>query len=444
MANKCVPNLKNGQSSKNNLKRNNYFKGKLLTAKDFNDEQDYLTDKIRRLSHFTNGSGVIEGLKVSAIKENKIYLTPGAAIDTHGNLLYLHQETSFELPRALKEKDYIYLHYIERENEKVSLQNEEECSEDCCFNKIEEDCEIILHTDLLTATPKDICSFEYKNENKESSPKQSNDYGTLVLIGQRKKGGTNYAKVNTLYKNSELSQRLCQISKKYVSSVNGQSGDVSAITTINGVTSDVQGDINFIAGNNITFSSDVEAHTVMIESSNGFYHDYYVTIESKESLTINHKAKRFPVVDIYKREINASSAHHAVKDTELKQQAKDTGKPIGTLKSELGAKTLEEYISQNKTGTTSANSWNMTTGKVSDVLAYDLGITMSPQVMKMSNLEIKKVVDIINVLPNYQYTKVIGSENSGINVEITHLNINNLKLTNNSSKKVSLLVIVST
>jgi len=454
MANKCVPNLKNGQSSKNTLKRNNYFKGKLLTAKDFNDEQAYITDKIRRLSHFTNGSGVIEGLKVSAsIEGNKINLTAGAAVDTHGNLLYLHQETSFDLPRTLKVNDYIYLRYMERGNERVSLQNEEECSDDCCFNKIEEDCEIILHTDLLTTSPEDICNSEYKNlrgkrhgHQESSLINASDEYGTLVLIGQRnKKGGTDYTKVNALYKNSELSQRLCQISKKYVSSVNGQSGDVSAISTINGVTSDTQGDINFIAGNNITFSSDVDAHTIMIESSNGFYHDYYVTLKSKASLTINHKAKRFPVVDIYKRERNPSSEYYAVKETELKQQARDTMKPIEILKSELNAQTVQEYILQNKIENTSVNYLKTTKGKVSDELVYALGITtLSPQIMKISDMDLAKVVDAIYVLPNYQYTKVVGSEDSSINVEVTHLNSNNLKLTNNLNNEVSLLVIVST
>ena len=50
--------------------RNNYYKGKQLTARDFNDEQKYQTDKLRAMRRFLFGTGGVPGLDVVAVYDS--------------------------------------------------------------------------------------------------------------------------------------------------------------------------------------------------------------------------------------------------------------------------------------------------------------------------------------------------------------------------------------
>ncbi len=481
-SNTCEINLKDGTSSKNNLKRNNYFKGKLLSAEDFIAEQNYLSDKIRKLSAQTNGYGVIEGFKVENISQKRhITIGAGSAVDTSGNLYMLTHHKTYDLPRDIEKGDYIYLKYLENPVELLSVQNDEECSDECCYNKIEETFEVILSNKLLVAEASDICSlmsigkigryrkFPFNKKYKKLPLDLKEIMNSVVLIAQyNEKGGFDYENIPLLHKNSELSKLLCKISKKYVSSVNGNTGDVSAIASLNNATPDEDGHVNLVGGNNINITS--QGHNVTIASSNGFYHDYYVTLIPETPLTIDHNAKRFPVVDIYKRELNPSSKYYAVKDTELQRQARDTMKSFEVLKEELNAKSLEDFLStmdmedvtsdmpetphrdakydvgsKMKMATYTSEYIRKSKKKVSDELVYSFGITtMSPQVMKLSDMELAKVIDVIYVLPNYQYKKIIGAQDNELNIEVTHLNVNTLKLINKTTQEIPLLVIAST
>ena len=67
------------------LKRNNFFAGRLLTAEDFQAEQQYLREKQRLHNRFLLGFGVVAGLEVSidrsAKSETVVRVAPGLAID---------------------------------------------------------------------------------------------------------------------------------------------------------------------------------------------------------------------------------------------------------------------------------------------------------------------------------------------------------------------------
>ncbi len=481
-SNKCEINLKDGTSSKNNLKRNNYFKGKLLSAEDFIAEQNYLSDKIRKLSAQTNGYGVIEGLKVENISQKRhITIGAGSAVDTSGNLYMLMHHKTYDLPHDIQKGDYIYLKYLENPIELLSVQSDEECSDECCYNKIEETFEVMVSNKLLVAEASDICSlmsvgkigryrkFPFNKKYRKQPLHVRETMASVVLIAQyNEKGGFDYDNIPLLHKNSELSKLLCKISKKYVSSVNGNTGDISAMTALNNATPDEDGQVNLVAGNNINIIS--EGHNVTIAASNGFYHDYYVTLAPDTPLIIDHNAKRFPVVDVYKREHNPSSRYYAVKDSELQRQARDTMKSFETYRKEVDAKSLEDFIASRDTDNITSDIpetpyrdarydegsdmkafaytgeyLRKSRKKVSDELVYSFGITtMSPQVMKLSDMELAKVLDVIYVLPNYQYKKIVGAQDNELNIEVTHLNTNTLKLTNKTGKEIPLLVIVST
>jgi hypothetical protein len=67
------------------LDRNRYFYGKLMTVRDFTQEQLYFNSKRWLLNRLLFGSGVIYGLKVSAAPEpTSIVIDPGLALDPLG------------------------------------------------------------------------------------------------------------------------------------------------------------------------------------------------------------------------------------------------------------------------------------------------------------------------------------------------------------------------
>ena len=72
--------------------RNNYFTGKLLTARDFKDEQRYFLDKARRHNLTLHGWGIVCGLEVRPhpnCPDKRLIVTPGVAVDACGREIIL-------------------------------------------------------------------------------------------------------------------------------------------------------------------------------------------------------------------------------------------------------------------------------------------------------------------------------------------------------------------
>ena len=78
--------------------RNHYFTGKLLTERDFTDEQRYLVEKVRHHHQRLHGWGVVCGLEVTPhenpeCQRRYLYVDPGTAIDGAGREVILpHRE----------------------------------------------------------------------------------------------------------------------------------------------------------------------------------------------------------------------------------------------------------------------------------------------------------------------------------------------------------------
>src|ERR1044072_230469 len=81
------------------LKRPNFFSGKLLTAEDLAQEQEYVLDKLKRHNRTLHGFGIISGLKVSA-RAGQISVAPGIALDCEGNELVVDSAQSIAPPEA--------------------------------------------------------------------------------------------------------------------------------------------------------------------------------------------------------------------------------------------------------------------------------------------------------------------------------------------------------
>ena len=80
-------------------KRPRFFYGRLLTAEDFQLEQQYIDGQLRRLARATLGVGVVEGLVIST-SESTITVSPGLAVDALGRMVELTETCTAALPAA--------------------------------------------------------------------------------------------------------------------------------------------------------------------------------------------------------------------------------------------------------------------------------------------------------------------------------------------------------
>ena len=89
-----------------------YFDGQLLSAADFQTEQDYVGGRFRRLHRWLHGWGIAGGLAVS-LAPGEIVVAPGLAIDCAGNEIEVARPTRVPLPAGGK-ASHLTLAYAER------------------------------------------------------------------------------------------------------------------------------------------------------------------------------------------------------------------------------------------------------------------------------------------------------------------------------------------
>jgi hypothetical protein len=85
------------------LERPRYFSGQLLGADDFQLEQDYFRERLRRLNRALLGFGVVSGLGVSVQPGNsgageQVVVAPGFALDPFGEEIEVCDGQTFVLP----------------------------------------------------------------------------------------------------------------------------------------------------------------------------------------------------------------------------------------------------------------------------------------------------------------------------------------------------------
>ena len=94
------------------IKRVRYFAGQLLGADDFEAEQRYVIERFRRLNRWLHGWGIVGGLRVS-VSPGEIVVSPGLALDCHGNEIELDRPASVALPAGGK-ASYLTVAFTER------------------------------------------------------------------------------------------------------------------------------------------------------------------------------------------------------------------------------------------------------------------------------------------------------------------------------------------
>ncbi len=144
------------------LVRNQYFYGKLLTVRDFQNEQSYHIKKQRLINKHIHGEGVVCGLMVEAAEgdNSKVKIKSGIALDCCGREIVVPEDHIVDLAGKNDGVYWITISYNECGKEPVAAATEaNSCEEECCFSRVEEGYEI----EILGTKP-DICqSVDMKN-----------------------------------------------------------------------------------------------------------------------------------------------------------------------------------------------------------------------------------------------------------------------------------------
>ncbi len=157
---------KNGNCSfTKGFSRNKYFYGKLLTVRDFEDEQTYFINKIRMGNKFNFGKGIICGLEVE-LREGKVYVSSGIAVDGCGNFIVVPSEESVDLTGTdqFGDKFYLMVRYVEKEAEPVySPISSSPCEEECENSRINEIFSFYFAEDTPKEKPFKVITSREKN-----------------------------------------------------------------------------------------------------------------------------------------------------------------------------------------------------------------------------------------------------------------------------------------
>jgi hypothetical protein len=121
------------------LERPRYFFGQVLGAEDFEAEQNYFRERMRRHNRELHGFGVVRGLSVSVEPDEKgrgdhVAVTPGFAIAPDGEEIAVRERATCALP-AEGSVLYVTLSYSERPTRPVPQLAEEGGG---AFTRIEE------------------------------------------------------------------------------------------------------------------------------------------------------------------------------------------------------------------------------------------------------------------------------------------------------------------
>lgn len=430
------------------LKRNDYYKGKRIDVDDLKLEQRYFMDKIRAINSALVGYGIVDGLTVKGVKnkEKKIIVNKGIGIDSHGNFIMLMADKTLDLPTVLKEGDHIYLKYSEKSEDRTSAAYEDTCNEACVFDHIVEDVEVYISDKFMVPEVDDVeCAssklLRFKSNISEflnlpvfkrlgflkKMSQLSRDL-PLLYIGQYVKSGKR-SSINTrdrvyLHTNAEISKLLCTIYQSYVRTVNGQSGDLNLVASISGVSPNESGEIELAAGNNVVI--DEEENKLTISMKSGYHNEFFVQLLAKgrkgSKREIEHGRSIFPSVDIYKR-VEAGQGQSAVMYRDLLKEARALNMETKDFLAKIGAKTYKELYKPTVHEKSKTVHSMLKKAKITD---------MSHSVMKEHDAKINVHIDNIYVVPKYSYEKVVGKDDS-INIKVTHVDRNTVRLENNSS-----------
>ncbi len=293
--------MSNGQNNNkgcnlHQFQRNNYFYGKLMTVRDFEDEQSYLNEKRHLLNRLIHSSGIVCGFELedplsSSNNEVEIKFSKGGVVlDCCGHEIVIPDGT---LKKVINEKTgstltpnqvisslYLYLKYKPCFGEMVNAaSNPSSCEETCCPARIIEDFQVIASEtppptiqiqcpDLSAVTDSDGAvkkMREWTEKAIESCPACEDASVFLVVIKTDltiDKAETNKYRL-FIYNNKLLSELItCHISD-FSNPHKIEAKDVGAFVSIDGV-SNPGGNVDLKQDNSIIITPDDPANAITI------------------------------------------------------------------------------------------------------------------------------------------------------------------------------------
>ena len=107
------------------MKRLRFFDGQLLTAKDFQAEQEYHIELRRLHNRLLHGIGIVKGLVVSVDDGpgNWVLVSPGLALDGHGNEILVESPVRIDLAINISDSCFITIEFTETATDPVPTTN---------------------------------------------------------------------------------------------------------------------------------------------------------------------------------------------------------------------------------------------------------------------------------------------------------------------------------
>lgn len=158
--------------------RNKYFQGKLLTAEDFLQEQQYMNDKRRLMNRWAAGAGIVAGLEVIRVDDYSISLEMGLALDYTGRELMVDTPVIKRLcaldgyeEATMEEGDeslYLYIGYDEESMEPVhNVTNRAvHTAEEPEYNKVKEGYRLYVTDDKPGAAEEQDQALDVEEEGR--------------------------------------------------------------------------------------------------------------------------------------------------------------------------------------------------------------------------------------------------------------------------------------
>jgi len=448
-------------TSLKSFQRNRYFYGKLLTVRDFEDEQAYMNGKRHLLNRTLHGYGIVCGFRDIGVKEQDgnlflIFVDGGFAIDGCGREIVVPSGSVKKIEHP--KEGNLYIQRKDCYTEMVPAASiASGCEEKCCPNRIMEDFEV-----YLTETPPEAltaCNEIKKGSYLENCPKAETKN---VFIGSLEKTSTGW--VVNIEENKRiyipntklLARRLeCHISEngidpskgydntrdKHVSNADAKKWN-SAIYTINRRNPDEKGDFKIKAGENITITEGNHEIFISATYAGGNYLEFpengILALKGNETAKIQHNFGKYPVVDVYEY-IELTGNIVGTKD-DISHMAEVTGKAEDEIKKEVGARSIHELAREVRTPIRNdfTLTKNLTTLNENPALR-ERPLTLSPIASLIAERRFSDIADDIVVLKRVCFLRKITGRTP--NVEVRHLNKNTILIQNIKRKTLKLKII---
>ncbi len=166
-------------SNPRSFERNEYFHGKLMTARDMRVEQDYHRDRLHTLSQHVLGSGLVCGLETDVRIDTteghvEACVHPGLAIDRQGRPINVPDQQWTEA-KYVGDEDHrtdeleriaVYLTYKECFTDTVPAPDVTNvCEERCCYNRVIEQFDV-TYTEVEPTEHKMVPSITFPTQRE--------------------------------------------------------------------------------------------------------------------------------------------------------------------------------------------------------------------------------------------------------------------------------------